>query len=298
MASNNDILIECDKGFLKSLLDILKKHLPREIRNYNTVYNYWYHYDKMNENRSNLKSDRWNFQFYRHRYGKMENCTVISISGLKDYIIGLFTLESTGAELMECIQETKLINWQNKLLEIMCNEDHLHIIREIARKKCNDWIVSSVENTMWISKETIDKLEFNITLPADVYIAPLNSEKHSQIITDHWYYKSENTLHLVKESIEFNGGLGIFRKNFDEQPICWLATNEFFTPGFLYTIESERRKGFAKFLLTAELKRLCNQHRLDMYSYVSIENISSLKLHEQLGFEIANRLIWLEKIIS
>lgn len=83
MTSNSDILTECDKAFLTSLLDILKKHLPREIRSYNTIYNYWYHYDKINGNRANLRSDRWNFQFYRHRYGKAENCTLISISGLK-----------------------------------------------------------------------------------------------------------------------------------------------------------------------------------------------------------------------
>lgn len=298
MTSNSDILTECDKAFLTSLLDILKKHLPREIRGYNTIYNYWYHYDKINGNRANLRSDRWNFQFYRHRYGKAENCTLISISGLKDYIIGLFTLEPSGTELMECIQETKLINWQHKFLDIMCNEQHFDLVKGIVQKKCDGWILLPVENIMWISKEKVDKLELNVTLPSDVHVAPLSSDKHSEIIADHWYYKSENTFYLVKESIEFNGGLGIFRRSSNGQPICWLATNEFFTPGFLYTIESERRKGFAKYLLAAELKRLCIQHGLDMYSYVSNGNANSLKLHEQLGFETVNRLTWLEKTTS
>uniref|UniRef100_A0A1A9VRK2 N-acetyltransferase domain-containing protein n=1 Tax=Glossina austeni TaxID=7395 RepID=A0A1A9VRK2_GLOAU len=298
MTSSSDILTECDKAFLTSLLDILKKHLPREIRSYNTIYNYWYHYDKINENRANLRSDRWNFQFYRHRYGKTGNCTLISISGLKDYIIGLFTLEPSGMELMECIQETKLINWQHKSLDIMCNEQHLDLVKGIVQKKCDGWILLPVENIMWISKEKVDRLEFNVTLPSDVRVAPLSSDKHSEIIADHWYYKSENTFYLVKESIEFNGGLGIFRQSSNGQPICWLATNEFFTPGFLYTIESERRKGFAKCLLAAELKRLCIQHGLDMYSYVSNGNANSLKLHEQLGFEAVNRLTWLEKTTS
>uniref|UniRef100_A0A1A9Z2E4 N-acetyltransferase domain-containing protein n=1 Tax=Glossina pallidipes TaxID=7398 RepID=A0A1A9Z2E4_GLOPL len=250
MASNSDILTECDKVFLTSLLHILKKHLPREIRSYNTIYNYWYHYDKINENRANLRSDRWNFQFYRHRY------------------------------------------------DIMCNEEHLDLVKGIVQKKCDGWILLPVENIMWISKEKVDKLELNVTLPSDVRVAPLNSDKHSEIIADHWYYKSENTFYLVKESIEFNGGLGIFRRGSNGQPICWLATNEFFTPGFLYTIESERRKGFAKYLLAAELKRLCIQHGLDMYSYVSNGNANSLKLHEQLGFEAVNRLTWLEKTTS
>lgn len=47
---------------------------------------------------------------------------------------------------------------------------------------------------------------------------------------DHWDYKGENSLNLIRQSIELNGGIGLFRKGV-EQPICWISTNNYFTPG-------------------------------------------------------------------
>ena len=81
--TNPDILIEFDKVVLKKLLNILKDELPHKIRQYNYLYSYLYHYDTLNENRNKIKLDRWNVRFYGHRYGKLENCTIITITGSK-----------------------------------------------------------------------------------------------------------------------------------------------------------------------------------------------------------------------
>ena len=84
---NLDILIEFNKESLNKLLNILKDELPHKIRQYNYLYSYLYHYDTLNENRNEIKSDRWNVRFYGHRYGKLENCTIITITGRKVTVI-------------------------------------------------------------------------------------------------------------------------------------------------------------------------------------------------------------------
>ena len=67
-------------------------------------------------------------------------------------------------------------------------------------------------------------------LPEDLYLAPLDPIKHSKIMDNHWDYKAENSLNLIHQSIVLNGGIGLFRKGVG-QPICWISTNEFLTPG-------------------------------------------------------------------
>lgn len=64
-----------------------------------------------------------------------------------------------------------------------------------------------------------------------MYVAHLDAEKHAATINENWKYKNENSLGLVQQSIEFNGGLGLFRRG-ESQPLCWMLENEFMSPGY------------------------------------------------------------------
>ncbi|KAM7343864.1 uncharacterized protein ACRADG_010769 [Cochliomyia hominivorax] len=295
MSSDSDILIEFNKETLKTLLKLLKHELPQKIRQYNFLYSYLYHYDTLNNNRNKIISDRWNVRFYGHRYGKIENCTIVTINGCKDFVVTAFTLEESRAELKECLFNTNLINWNAENLNLMCDESVFKAVNDVVCQKDTNWDYLPLENVMHITKEKIKQISNDDSiLPKDVYLAPLDAEKHSKIIDDHWAYKGENSLNLIRQSIELNGGLGLFRQGV-EQPICWISTNEFLTPGFLYTLPADRKKGFGSYIMKMELKRLLSVHNTDLFSFVCIENIPSLALHNSLGFETVNRVTWIQK---
>ncbi|XP_073848972.1 uncharacterized protein [Musca autumnalis] len=271
----SDILLECSQQQLRSI--------------------YLHHYGRINGNRENLKSQCWNLRLYTHRYGRLENCTLLSLNGCGDYIVLCFTLEESQNELRQCLTETNLINWNTKQMNLVCDESILRMAREITcQKLAVPWKCYSLENIMYITKEKIASLQVDEKLPDDLYVGPLDAEKHANIINHHWLYKSEHSLGLVRQSIEFNGGLGLFRRGGD-QPLCWILENEFMAPGFLFTMPSERRKGYGKLIMKLELQRLLKIHNLDLFTMVNVSNEQSLNLHHKLGFEIASRIVWLEK---
>ncbi|KAI8119203.1 hypothetical protein FF38_02016 [Lucilia cuprina] len=103
---------------------------------------------------------------------------------------------------------------------------------------------------------------------------------------DHWDYKEENSLQLIQQSIELNGGIGIFRQGL-EQPICWIS--------FLIYTGGGTKKGYAALIMKMKLKRLLSIHNTDLFSFVCIENTPSLALHYKLGFETVNRVTWIQK---
>ncbi|XP_065369744.1 uncharacterized protein LOC135962002 [Calliphora vicina] len=291
---NLDILVEYNKDSLTILLNLLKRELPHKIRQYNFLYSYLYHYDTLNKNRNKIMSDRWNVRFYGHRYGKLENCTIVTINGKKDFVITAFTMEESRAELKECLQKTNLINWEVKSLNIMCDESVFKAVNDVVCQKDTNWTYLPLENVLHITTDKIRQLPNENILPEDLYLAPLDPLKHSKIMDDHWDYKAENSLYLIRQSIELNGGIGLFRRGV-EQPICWISTNEFLTPGFLHTLPAERKKGYAALIMKMELKRLLSLHNTDLFSFVCIENIPSLGLHHKLGFETVNRVTWIQK---
>ncbi|XP_061396528.1 uncharacterized protein LOC133332166 [Musca vetustissima] len=291
-----DILVECSPQQLREMLDILKPKLPRRIQQYNFIYSYLFHYERINANREKLKSDRWNLRLYTHRYGNIENCTLISHGETLDYIILCFTLQESQEELRECLTQTNLIKWDTKRIDVVCEENTYMMVKEIVTERTNNahWRCTPFENVMYITKDKIAALQVNENLPEDLYVAPLDAAKHCNLINESWSHKYDQSLGLIQQSIEFNGGLGLFRKG-EEQPLCWILVNEFLTPGFLHTVPAERRKGYGELILKMELKRLLKIHNMDLFTFVVVTNEQSLYLHKKLGFESAARVIWLEK---
>ncbi|XP_073848093.1 uncharacterized protein [Musca autumnalis] len=291
----SDILLECSQQQLRSMLGTLKLCLPRRIQQHNFIHSYFYHYERINANRDKLKSERWNLRLYTHRYGRLENCTLLSLNGCGDYIVQCFTLQESQEELKQCLLETNLINWNPKRMYLVCDESIFRMVKEIACQKMPvPWKCESIENIMYITKEKIAALQVNEKLPDDLYVGPLDAEKHAKTINEHWSHKYEHSLSLIRQSIEFNGGLGLFRSG-DDQPLCWMLENELLAPGFLFTMPSERRKGYGELIMKLELQRLLKIHNLDLFTFVIVTNEPSLYLHRKLGFEIACRIVWIEK---
>ncbi|XP_005183055.2 uncharacterized protein LOC101895480 isoform X2 [Musca domestica] len=293
---DTDVLVECTKPQLEAMLAVLKPLLPRRTQQHNFIRSYLYHYDNINNNRHDLKSDRWNVRFYTHRSGDPNNCTLITINSYRDYFLICFTLQESQTELKECLESTNRINWKNYNLLLMCDENLYEMVKNVACQKIppGEWMFPSHEHAMLITKDKIAKLEIDEKLPDELYVAPLDPEKHAELINTHWFMRHANSLELIRRCIEFNGGIGLFRRGM-EQPISWISTNEFLNPGFLYTMEAERGHGYGRMMLKLELKRLLAIHNLDLITIVADENEGSKALHHKLGFESVCKVRWIAK---
>ncbi|XP_061390417.1 uncharacterized protein LOC133325708 [Musca vetustissima] len=292
----SDILVECSQNQLRAMLDVLRPLLPSSIQQYSCISSFLYHFDKICDNRESLISEGWNLRFYTHRSGNQDNCTLISLTGHKDYIVTCFTLQESQEELKECLLKTNRIEWNLKRMYVVCDEKLFQTVNEIACQKVpHNWIYLPYDKLIYASKDTIQALQLNEdSIDDDLHLAELDAEKHANIVNEYWQYKHDQSLAYIHQCIAFNGGIGLFRGN-EDQPIAWMTANECLAPGFRYTLPSDRRKGYSELVMKAYLKRLVKIHQSDLYFMVSEHNEASLSLHKKLGFEVVSRINWLEK---
>lgn len=67
-------------------------------------------------------------------------------------------MEESRAELKECLLKTKLINWQNDNLNLMCDESVFKAVNYVVCQKDSNWIYLPLENVLHITTEKIKQL--------------------------------------------------------------------------------------------------------------------------------------------
>jgi len=90
---NKDILRNLSKDEIIKMRNIVKNFKPKSIRGYNylTMQLKWMEvFNSMNLNDYNMLSNKFKVKFYTHRYGKLENCTFISLSSTEVCFLFLF----------------------------------------------------------------------------------------------------------------------------------------------------------------------------------------------------------------
>lgn len=75
--------------------------------------------------------------------------------------------------------------------------------------------------------------------------------------------------------------------------LSWILTNDNFAIGILQTIETERKKGLAKLLLSLYSKHLAQSENIDLFAYIDFRNMPSLKLFQSIGFEMFGQAKWI-----
>lgn len=125
-----DILREASDAELKFIISNLSKRLPYTIKDL--------HYMLAAERTKKLAKNYENIslkiqpKFYVPREGLRENCTIFGITHESDQAVWFFTLQENLDELRKCLQETKLINWNKRILFVTIHREHTSPIFDLV----------------------------------------------------------------------------------------------------------------------------------------------------------------------
>lgn len=73
----------------------------------------------------------------------------------------------------------------------------------------------------------------HLSIPDDVYIAPLNITDAADI-NSVWPYMTDRSLKYIESVIKLNDGLGVFDKN-TNQLLSWVLPHDNFAPAYVHT---------------------------------------------------------------
>ena len=109
-----EILREVSEEELNYIVKKLEEKLPRTIKDLQFIFAA--RKSKILSTNLSEVSEKVLPTFYTHRNGLKENCTIFGITGEKDHNVWLFTFQESLEEMIECLEKTKLIRWNNRVL--------------------------------------------------------------------------------------------------------------------------------------------------------------------------------------
>lgn len=154
-----DILRVVSDSELDFVIERIKDNLPRNARSLNFIQaarrsrELW-------KNNSDV-SEKLLPVFYTHRFGVKENCTIFAISGERDHLVWFFTLEEAVEEVKHCLENSKLIHWNKKLLFVTIHEEHTGIVLDVIKKK--GCILIEDENAVFYILDREEALQFDVS---------------------------------------------------------------------------------------------------------------------------------------
>lgn len=91
--------------------------------------------------------------FYTHREGLKENCTIFGITSEQDHLVWFYSLEQSCKELKECLEQSKLIKWEPRLLFLTLHKEYSEIVLNCISK--NNYKLQSNEpaSYYWLPKQ-------------------------------------------------------------------------------------------------------------------------------------------------
>jgi Domain of unknown function (DUF5645) len=146
-----DILREISDDELNYIVSRLKADLPYAIKDLYFILAAK-RTKELSKNFSNI-SVKLLPTFYVPQSGLKENCTLFAITGDSDHTVWFFTYEESLKELRECLEKTKLIKWNEKVLFVTIHREHVGPIFECVEK--NNYKVQENANCFyyWLQKE-------------------------------------------------------------------------------------------------------------------------------------------------
>lgn len=152
-----DILREITDDELNYVIERLKENLPRCIKNLNYI---------LGARRSRALAR--NFvgisvkllpDFFVHRTGRKENCTIFGITGKGDRTVWFFTFQENLEELKECLENTKLIPWNEKILFVTLHKEHTWPLLDVIERRGHNMSFNEESGYYQLPREEALKFE-------------------------------------------------------------------------------------------------------------------------------------------
>lgn len=153
-----DILRELNDEELNYIIQRLEANLPYAIKDLYFILTA----KRCNELKDNYEniSDRVLSVFYTHRNGVKENYTIFGITGKRDHKVWFFTFEESLQEVTECLQQTKLIRWNENLLFVTIHKEHTQPVLDHAARGNFNLKTDEDAAYYWLPKE--EALKFKV----------------------------------------------------------------------------------------------------------------------------------------
>ncbi|CRK89761.1 CLUMA_CG003530, isoform A [Clunio marinus] len=274
------VLQELNDEELQYIINKLERHLPRLIKDL---------YFILTAQRLRSSSAD-NFPiFYKYSEGLMENCTIFGITKEGDHKVWLFTLQDSLQELTECLEKTKLINWDKVSFVTVHRAMTLPIFEHI--KKNNLKLLDDEQGSYyWMMKE--NALNLNIEIPNGTYVKRL-SDADSHFCNNIWNFRKENSEPFVRSLINVNGGYGLFDETSNEL-LCFALINDHSAVGLLTTIERFRGKKYGQLIAKYVSLKISETLNLHPTVYINDVNPISRRIFERIGFQKIGDMNWIE----
>lgn len=97
--------------------------------------------------------------FYTHREGLRENCTIFGITSEQDHLVWFFSFEESCQELKDCLEQSKLIKWEQRLLFLTIHRKYTELVLNCISK--NNYKLQSNEpaSYYWLPKQEATKFQ-------------------------------------------------------------------------------------------------------------------------------------------
>uniref|UniRef100_A0A2A4J077 Glycine N-acyltransferase-like protein n=1 Tax=Heliothis virescens TaxID=7102 RepID=A0A2A4J077_HELVI len=218
-----------------------------------------------------------NFKVYCP-YGEVRNGMVAVIdriqSGNHEIIIQCPNddLENLAAAL----KFTKIINWKH-LIKVQYAPNHVQDLLKKLAKEINLEIKLVILTEVFILETNTPYTDVN--LPEGIHFDLLKND-YLDLVDSTWPYRYQGSASYFKQLIDAKRGYGLY---LNKTLICWILINESGNLLHLYTIQEERKKGYAELLLKL-VSNILIENGKPVVAHCVKDNTNAYKLYMKAGF--------------
>lgn len=232
---NDDILRPLSTEEAKYIIDIYSKDIPEYLQPTN-VLSMFLNCTLIMKNpveniRNQIASDRYRVKLFTHRYGRPDNCTVVTISERADYRVYATSKDQT--ELMECLCGTKRINfdWNPMFFAFeYCHRDGFNYM--ILERNLE--ILMDRPNVKYFMHR-VDAANLPVDdIPDDVHLDCVRSED-AEMINDLYPLKTGDTFGYIMTMLRLYPSVGVFLNGTNEL-VAWVFVNEHYAIGLVFLV--------------------------------------------------------------
>ncbi|XP_068620531.1 uncharacterized protein [Battus philenor] len=230
--------------------------------------------------------EKFNFKVYCP-FGDLNNGFVglTDKSGCRQVIIQ--PLNDTS-KIEEALLKTKIINWDRTTIVPFASPGVLQLLIKLSNRINISINYDDGKAIKYLF--TKNSLNFDLSIPEDVYIAPLRS-KDIDIVNKTWTYENEHSVEFFETLME-NDMTYVLYNIEDDKPLAWITINEAGALTHLFCLELFRRNGYAELVTKYACNDLLRKGR-HIIAYTIEENEKPQNLFEKLGFKNIGYDYWI-----
>jgi Domain of unknown function (DUF5645) len=152
-----DILRKISDSELTYIVSRLENNLPYPIKELHFILAAK-RTKELSRNFSNI-SEKLLPKLYVPQNGSKENCTIFGITDESDHTVWCFTFQESLKELRECLETTKLIKWNRRILFVTIHKEHTRPIFNYVSSKSECSVVDYPASYYWLPIDDALKLK-------------------------------------------------------------------------------------------------------------------------------------------